>query len=173
MENGENPTAGGKSGDSTAIPAVNLAGIKRGRGRPPGSGKKTPDAAQPGKGSENASLADAEFLADAVVAIVETGDEVLQNALMRKLSAAIPAKAGEFAELQDEIRLGAKDKDLIRKCVVRIAQKYALVTKFAPEILLLGVLAQYGLRQARLVRFVENAIVTAQKTPRPANPAAN
>lgn len=148
-ENGKPTSASGNG-------KVDLSGVeKRGPGRPKGSTNKNPDAGGSSKRSEADTSADAEFLADALVTIFEIGDEILQRRLLEKIRQVVPEKAEEFRTLQNQVRLNEKDTALIRKCVARIAAKYALLAKFAPEILLLGVFAQYGFRQIRMIKFVE------------------
>jgi hypothetical protein len=155
----------GKSGDSPDSGKIDLSGVtRRGPGRPPGSGKKTAENPAPRKPSpEPVSLADAEFVAETFVSIIEIGDELLQNRLLAIIAKQVPAKTEEFQELQKAVRFGARDKDLVKRCLIRIAQKYAFLGRFAPELLLLGVLAQYGLRQARLFKFVETMAEEAKK----------
>lgn len=173
-ESTQNPA--GSESDSNGVPHVNLAGIKRGPGRPrkdgqpSGSGDTKKSAAA--RAPVQVDSADAEFLADAVITVWESGDELLHTVLLKKIRAAIPDKVDEFIELQNAVRLGTKDKELARKALMRIAQKYQFLAKFAPEILLLGLFAQYGARQLRVIKLVETMTSAAENRPKKVVPAS-
>lgn len=149
-----NPNASSDRGNSDNGPKVDLSGIKKKRGRPPGSGKTgNNDAPKSGAGRESAApdaALDAGFLADAVCYLFETCDELLARKALGRIQKLFPDKIAEFEELQKQAGLTERDLGLVRKCVLRIAAKYDVVAKFAPEILLIGLGAQYCLRQSRV-----------------------
>lgn len=159
----ENPTGDGKR--------LDLSGVKRGPGRPPGSGTKAkgPDTPKPQSGGTNDSKADAVFLADTVICLLEITDDISRRMLVRKVREFAPERAEEFQNLWTDCGLNEKDKRLTRMSVDRIAQKYGWLARFAPELLLLATLTQYGLRQARLHALIDDIAEEAEKKGRPIN----
>lgn len=169
MEKDNAANAAGNAGDSGSVPRIDLSGVKRGPGRPRKDGQPAGSGNAPKSSSPRplpqVDSADAEFLADAVITIWECGDELLHTQLLRRIREAMPDKVDDFIKLQNQVRLGGRDKDLARKALLRLAQKYQFLARFAPEILLLGLFAQYSVRQLRLVRAVELMVEEAKSRP--------
>jgi len=138
------------------------------RGRPPGSknGVKTIDTG----GSEKPvaasvppvdALESAKFIGVGVVALLELGESFIHSNCANKIEKRLPSKLAEFKEMAGKMQMQEKEKELIAQCSEKIAVRHELLTKYAPEAVLIVTLAQYGLRQASLMRFVDN--VTKQK----------
>lgn len=185
LDAGKNETPGGTGDDKGG--RVDLGNVPRPGGRPrkDGLASGSPEAraadagkshksAKPSKALEIVSDADAEFVADAIVTIWEIGDEILAMALLRRIQAAVPDKVREFQLLQQDVRFGEKDKTLVRKSVIRLAQRHPVIVRWAPELMLGVTIAQYGLRQARLFSFVSKIEAAAKERPgRPVHPVVN
>lgn len=164
MDHQENAAPGGNNGPTENGGKLDLQPIKRGRGRPPGSGNKKAannDAPKSQPGGSPDSESNAAFLADTAVCLLEIADEVNAKSLARKIKRVAPEKADEFVSLYSEVGLNEKDKKLVSVSVTAIAKKYSIIGKFGPEILLLAAVSQYGLRMARLHQFV-NEIAEAK-----------
>lgn len=162
-ENGKPP--GSVPVNSNGGGTLDLGEIKRGRGRPPGSTNKA-KSDNPGKTRESIppiSDADAEFLSEACVNLLECGDEIIARTLANKIAEVAPEHADEFKRLQADVGLNDKDKKMLRASVSAIAKKYAILGRFGPEILLLVFFGQYGYRQLKLAKFVNEVAEEAQK----------
>lgn len=133
---------------------LDLSGVvKRGRGRPPGSKtKKEPgvDAPKRAESGEVCSDADAEFLAETVIALFEITDDLSRKAVMRKIAELPEHMKAKVAELWSVAGFNDRDRKLTKMSVSALARKYSFLAKFAPELMLLAQMSQYGLRQLRL-----------------------
>jgi hypothetical protein len=165
MENENENSSGGISTATNGNGTVDLSQVKRGRGRPPGSKNKTPtsDTAKSSAPFTPLSDADAEFISEAVVNLLECGDEILARTLEQKLSNAIPEKLPDFRQLRQSVGLNEKDKKVLRSSVTALVKKYGVLGRFGPEILLIVFLGQYSYRQLQLMKFVEGEVKAAKK----------
>src|SRR4051812_14423229 len=159
-------TIGGNSMDGGT---VDLSAVKRGRGRPPGSKSKTaPNSNAPKSAPAGVPVSDADaaFLSESCVLLLETGDEVIAKSLANRLAAACPERGDDFMRLHSQVGLNEKDKGMLRVSVAALVRKYAVLGRFGPEILLFVFVVQYGLRQVKLAKFVEQTIAEkkAKKT---------
>lgn len=167
MAEGENQASGGESSNGssgTETPGFirsGGAGLAK-RGRPPGStNRKNLETGSSEKTRATASaspdsLESAKFIGVGVVALIELGESFVHSSCARKIEKRFPAKLEEFKSMALALGLQEKDKELISDCATKIAQKHELLTKYAPEVVLGVTLAQYALRQATLMRFVDN-----------------
>lgn len=121
-----------------------------------------PYGAKSASPSAPVSDADAAFIAESCVLLLESGDELIAKTLARKLAKVAPEKAQDFIDLQKDVGLNEKDKGMLRASVSAIVKKYAILGRFGPEILLLVFLTQYSIRQIKLAHFV-NEIVAERK----------
>lgn len=171
METPTGNTPGGNSVPPVDGGKVDLSQIKRGRGRPPGSKSKAPDSPKSTQSvpeRENTAKADAAFLAETGVTIFEIVDELSAKSLVRKIQKFAPHRAEDFRKAYEDCGLNAKDKHLTRLSLNAIAQKYSILGKFGPELCLMTVMAQYGVRQLKLHAMV-NELVADEKRRRGTN----
>lgn len=138
------------------------------KGRPLGSrNRNTP--LDTGGGAENRvgnspnpdTLENAKFLGAGFVALVELAESFVHSSCAVKVEKRLPSKLAEFKQMAAQVGLQEKDKEVMANCVEKISAKHNWLTRFGPEVVLGVVMAQYGLRQVSLMRFVEN--VTAPK----------
>lgn len=134
---------------------VDLSGVvKRGRGRPPGSKNGSGNAKATPPASEPLSETDAVYLADTVVLLLESADEIIAKTLTNRLTKVAPERAADFAALRQQVGLNDKDRNMARQCVKALVKKYAILGRFGPELLMLVFLGQYSYRQLKLGSFV-------------------
>jgi len=171
MAHGENTISGGESGDRGDAPPISVNIVeKRGRGRPrkdgapTGSGKgvvlpmQKPSIQKSNTGKPPAVdvVEGAKFLGDAAVSCLGCVEAFVGESCAKKVAKSFPEKLKEFEEMLATAALKDGEKKLIASSVEKIAMRHEAITKFAPEILLLVVLGQYGLRQTALIRFVNS-----------------
>lgn len=166
LENQTPPANGGdKSGGEPA--AIIIPPEKRGRGRPPGSGKKAENAEPRPKADPGLDPA---IIGDLFVSISEIGDDLWVLVILGKARQKIPAAHFEqFKAEVAKIRLMEKDKNLIRSAAIALAKKYTFLMKWGPEIVLLVAFVQYSARMANLTRSV-NALPNLPKEEKQAEP---
>lgn len=145
---------GNKPDSDNAAPIVAIPPAKRGRGRPPGSGK----AAQPANAprppaADPDSKIDAATFADLAVSICEIGDNVCCSLLLSKARAHVPPEhLSAFTGELERIRLGSSDKATLHKAFVALGKRYDFLLRWGPEIALLVVGAQYSARMGNCYR---------------------
>lgn len=141
---------------------------KRGRGRPPGS-KSTPPgvAASKNPAPPRAAvapdvelLAQAKFIGTGMVALVELGESFVHGNAARRVEKFRPEKLEEFKEIASRLGLQEKEKEIIETSVAKLAERYEWMTTHAPEFLLCVTMAQYGIRQMHLLKFVNEVTKT-------------
>ncbi len=143
--------------------------IKR-RGRPPGSknsssGKAVNSSSSSKASSDANSLESAKFIGLGFVTLIELAESFVHGSAAKKIEKKRPEKIDEFKELAAKMGLQEKDKEMMSDCMAKIAERHDWMTKFAPEVLLCVSLGQYGLRQAALMRFVNNVTATKNDLP--------
>ncbi len=146
---------------ASSVPLI-TGTAKRGRGRPPGSkGKGKPIDLGNEKETYSAPVSDsdsmesAEFIGEAFVGGLELVESFVHSSCAKKIGKVYPDKLAEFDEMASKSGLQPKDKELAKKCAAKIASKYDMLLKHAPEFVLGAFLVQYSLRQVALIRFVE------------------
>jgi hypothetical protein len=166
--NGQDTDGGSTPPNPGTRPVEINVPVKRGRGRPPGSGKSQgPSVSAPKtyaapRGVVNSApdpekIAEAKFIGTGFVALVELAESFVHGNCARRIEKKVPAKLDEFRELAEKIGLQPKEKQILEESVGRIAQKYDWLTAHGPEFVLICVMGQYALRQGTLLRFV-NAV---------------
>jgi hypothetical protein len=174
MENSISETNGGSpsnSGSEQTPLGLGVETAKRGRGRPPGSGNKN----RPlnfGAEKENVSrrapdvdaVESAKFIGTALVTLVELGESFVHGSCSGRMEKKRPEKLAEFLKLAEKFSLKETDKKLMADSMEKIAMRYDLLTKFGPEVVLSVTLAQYGMRQLALMKFV-NAVTKELEQP--------
>jgi hypothetical protein len=167
MENSTGEANGGNgtnNGGESAPIGLGVETAKRGRGRPPGSGNKNRPLNFGGE-KENISrrapdvdsLESAKFIGTALVTLVELGESFVHGSCSARIEKQRAEKLAEFLKLAEKFSLKETDKKLIADSMEKIALRYELLSKFGPEVVLSITLAQYGMRQLALMKFV-NAV---------------
>lgn len=140
---------------------------KRGRGRPRkpilAKAAAAANAEKHSQAGQGNTLLDAAFLSESACCLIEIADEVIARTLAAKVAKAMPDKLAEFVRLQASVGFGEKDKEMVGLSVNAMAQKYEWMTKFGPEIFFLAWATQYTVRQARLVKFVNDLAADREK----------
>ncbi len=135
---------------------------KRGRGRPPGSkstapgvaASKNPAPARASAPPDAELLSQAKFIGTGMVALVELGESFVHGNAARRIEKHRPEKLEEFKDIAERLALQDKEKEIIETSVAKLAERYEWMTTHAPEFLLCVTVAQYGLRQLHLLKFV-------------------
>lgn len=172
MANTETSAPGGNDGDKSdngGGKVVSIAPEQRGRGRPPGATNK-PKPAPTGKSGKDDPGLDPAVIGDLFVSLSEIGDDLFVLAILgrarQKLSPEIyPKFQGEI----DRIRLGDKDKNLIRTGAIALAKKYSFLSEWGPELILIICGVQYLSRMGNTFRKINSLPDYAA----PAKPAAS
>lgn len=168
------PPAPGKilPAGSVTLPARPSPG--KGAGRPTNASKglalapKHPDrkGGNPPAAKTNPD-SDPAFVVETGLALLEIADEGLAAILNKKVRSFLPAdKCETLIAMRRDASLGKHEKDLVEKSLTEIVRKYDWASKYGPEILLGLVLAQYGVRQARVFAMIgrlEKEILAARK----------
>lgn len=156
----QKPASGGAPVDLSATQA------KRGRGRPRkplvARAAAAADAKRNSPAGKADSLLDAAFLSESACCLVEIVDEVIGRTLAARIAKAVPTKLADFVKLQESVGFGEKDREMVGLSVEAMASKYEWMTKFGAEVFLVAWATQYSVRQARLLKFV-NEMVAAQE----------
>lgn len=158
IASGEN--SGDQSGGQIPVGMVPKAPSKR--GRPPGSkNKNSPlDTGYTGESRATPSadvntLEAAKFIGVGFVALVELAESFVHSSCASKIEKHLPHKLVEFKEMAGKLGLQEKDREVMADSMTKIAGKYNFLTAHAPEIVLAVIMAQYGLRQMSLIKFVD------------------
>lgn len=157
-----NPESGGN-----ALPEGITSSAKRRRGRPPGS-KNSDTPLDTGTTDEKRSnpraaldaVESAKFIGVGFVSLIELAESFIHSSCANRIEKRIPGKLGEFKEMAKTLGLQTQDKETMQACVEKIASKYDWMTKHGPEFVLGVMIAQYGLRQAALMKFTQNVTAT-------------
>ena len=169
MAEEQNPVSNSNESDGGSnIPLV-TGETKRGRGRPPGSKTKNKpvdlgiekEVYSP-KPESGDNLESSQFIGEAFVSGLELVESFVHSNCAKKIGKVYPEKLGEFRDMAEKSGLQPKDKELAQKCAAKIASKYDVLLKHAPEFVLGAFLVQYSLRQVALIRFVENVTKNAR-----------
>lgn len=166
MENPTSETNGGElnnSADGGAPIALGAEPVKRGRGRPPGSGNKNKplsfgNKAEPVSRSAPSvdSLESAKFIGTALVTLVELGESYVHNSCAERIEKRRSDKLAEFKALAEKFSLKETERKLIADSMEKVALRYDVLSKFGPEVVLSVSLGQYAIRQLSLMKFVTN-----------------
>lgn len=174
----ESTANGGTLGNGGASPDGALAGrlaglkVKRGRGRPPGSGKTSRVAMEtPSRNVSSVSDEDTKrdciFFVETAISLAQVGDGFLKEVLLQRLKSygVESSRVEEFRKsLLEPASLGPREIEILRAQLTALALKYDILRKIGPEIGLVIFLAQYALRQWRVYRFVEQMKPTRKPT---------
>lgn len=156
MEDIPNSAANGNGGDKPGGPGatVVIPPEKRGRGRPPGSSNKPKTPALPATREDSPPI-DPGLVGDLFVSLSEIGDDFFVLAILSKARTKLPPEYYQkFVVEMDRVRLGEKDKRLIREGAIALAKKYTFLLHWGPEIILLVCAVQYGARMANCYRKI-------------------
>lgn len=179
MEEAANPVANGDGGGRTDRPdvaTVNIGPEKRGRGRPPGTPNRpkdnSPKVAPARRDSENTTFLDPAAVGDLLVSISEIGDDLAVIVILNRARQKLPENNFlRFREEMARIRLGDKDKNLIKISGIALAKKYPFLQKWGPELVLILVGVQYSARMGNALRTI-NALPDLEKSAPVVSPVA-
>lgn len=143
-------------------------------GRPLGSKNKTrsddaPEKETPKRKAESPS-ADPAFFVETVVSVYELADGTLCNVILSKVRRYVTAKedqprVAEVEALVKANRLTDKDKEVLKRNLIALANKYPILAFVGPEVALLVFTGQYLMRMRQLSNLVE----TLKPAPKNAN----
>lgn len=158
MDTPANSAPNGEPGDKHNLGITVELPEKRGRGRPPGSGKKTqPESANGAKAAKTDESFDPVLFGDLLVGMAEIGDDVFVAVILSKGRAKLNDEHFEKFRLEmQRVRMGEKDKTMLHKAAVALAKKYTFLGKWGPELALFIFAIQYGTRMTNALRLVNN-----------------
>lgn len=91
------------------------------------------------------------------VSLSEIGDDLAVGVILRQAKVKLPADIfPKFRSEMQEIRLGPKDKQLIKEAGTALARKYTFLQKWGPELILLICFVQYTSRMAMALRTISS-----------------
>lgn len=157
MAPSEKSTAGGNDrdkpdGDGGKV--VSIAAEQRGPGRPPGAPNK-PKPALGGKSSKDDPGLDPSVIGELFVSLSEIGDDLFVLAIMSRARTKLsPEIYPKFGEEMNRVRLGDKDKALIRTGAIALARKYTFLLSWGPELILIICAVQYLSRMGNAFRKI-------------------
>ncbi len=150
----------GKPSPGPGSEALPPGTLKRGRGRPPGSkgsGLGGPKLAAPAPGAapKVGPVVDTSFVQETAVSVLEIVDEGLAAIVTNRARRIMPPEhLATFLAMVEENKWDDGELILVKKSVGQIAAKYDWLNKYGPELLLVILLGQHGLKQARLMALV-------------------
>lgn len=181
MEDGKSEVSNQMSTDGIGGETSNGLRIETGkkRGRPPGS-KNSGTPLVTGTSTKSRVISPpsidqieaAKFIGLGFVSLLELFESFVHSNGAKKVEKKMPDKLAEFRMMCEEVRLQAKEKDLIQDTITRIAARYEFMTKYAPELVLGVTLAQYGVRQMSLMSFAERVTKETKEIKVEEKPAA-
>lgn len=174
------PEPSGEAGRVVSIPGeqripTGFVPSKRGPGRPPGS--KNGESAASGKHYTKAEIAarrgqndpelDPALIGDLFVSLSEITDDMFVLAILTRARQKLtPEIYPKFKEEMEKIRLGDKDKNMIRGGGIALAKKYTFLLRWGPEVILIVCAVQYLARMGNAFRRI-NSLPDLKVSPKP------
>jgi|SRR6478736_367296 len=146
---------GGEAGRPVSIPQAEKPKVGRPPGAATGSGKHYSKAEAAARADKGSADFDPAIIGDLFVSCAEIGDDVFCLAIVAKARAKLPPEIyAKFSEELKTVRLGERDKNMIRSGATALAKKYTFLLRWGPEFVLLVVGIQYTARMANLYRHL-------------------
>jgi hypothetical protein len=142
--------------DAPSVPEITVSEPRK-RGRPPGKKNSAPTQTQstsPKNSPQTDRTEEATIIGNCGVMLWQLAENLLHNQLQKKLRGQTQLE-NAFTEVSTKAALTKPEADMVRDALTKIAARYDITTKHAPEVALIMVAASYGVRQMQLVKFVK------------------
>ena len=183
-QNGDAPSeSNGETGRVVSIPGANRT-VPPGfvpNAKPGGPGSRGPYKPRQAKTEthatprQNDSDLDPAVIGELFVSLSEITDDLFVLAILSKARSKLtPEIFPKFKEEMERVRLGEKDKNLIRTGAIALAKKYTFLLHWGPEVILIVCAVQYTARMGNCFRQINSlpnlppAVKPGEASPAPA-----
>lgn len=135
------------------------------KGKPGGSSLGNAGSGSPTKTEEPVSEADLEFVFETAKAGLTLIDKLITGRVYNSVVAIDLKLEPDAQKFSDQVHIDPTEVALVAGACKAIAQKYSFLARYAPEMMIAGWTASYGLRCATVIKEIKalSAAVAAMK----------